>query len=50
VVADLQEWGDLRTVIRKIEELLRSEKDLEHRIEEKVREALGGDSTDGGNR
>jgi len=50
VVADLQEWGDLRTVVRKLEELLRSEKDLESRIEEKVKESLGGESPPGENR
>ena len=49
VVSDLQEWGDLRTVIRKIEELLRSEKELELRIEDKVRESLGGEDQEGGN-
>ncbi len=50
VVADLQEWGDLRTVVRKLEELLRSEKDLESRIEEKVKESLGGENPPGENR
>ena len=50
VVSDLQEWGDLRTVIRKIEELLRSEKDLENRIEDKVRDSLRGDDRGGGDR
>ena len=48
VVSDLQEWGDLRTVIRKIEELLRSEKELEIRIEDKVRESLEGQDPGGG--
>lgn len=48
VVSDLQEWGDLRTVIRKIEELLRSEKELEIRIEDKVRESLEGQDSRGG--
>lgn len=48
VVSDLQEWGDLRTVIRKIEELIRSEKELEIRIEEKVRESLEGEGSEGG--
>lgn len=50
VVSDLQEWGDLRTVIRKLEELLRAEKDLENRIEDKVRESLGGDKSEGDQR
>ena len=48
VVSDLQEWGDLRTVIRKIEELLRSEKELEIRIEDKVRESLEEQDPGGG--
>ena len=50
VVSDLQEWGDVRTVIRKIEELLRSEKDLEIRIEDKVRDSLRGEDPGGGDR
>ena len=50
VVSDLQEWGDMRTMIRKIEELIRSEKDLEERVEERVRQLLGGeDESEGGN-
>ncbi|MGE4620099.1 MAG: DUF4175 family protein [Planctomycetota bacterium] len=50
VVSDLQEWGDLRTMIRKIEELLRSEKELEGRIEDKVRESLEQQTPGGGDR
>ena len=50
VVNDLQEWGDMRTMIRKIEELIRTEKDLEERVEERVRQILGGESeSEGGN-
>ncbi|MAJ28722.1 hypothetical protein CBD41_04830 [bacterium TMED181] len=44
VVSDLQEWGDMRTMIRKVEELIRTEKDLEDRIEERVRQLLGGEA------
>ena len=50
VVNDLQEWGDMRTMIRKIEDLIRTEKDLEERVEERVRQILGGESeSEGGN-
>ncbi|HIA27036.1 MAG TPA: hypothetical protein EYN79_02790 [Planctomycetes bacterium] len=48
IVTELKEWGDLRTVIRKVEELLRSQKELETRVETKVREALGNDGSDDG--
>lgn len=48
IVTELREWGDLRTVIRKMEELLRSQKELEARVEDKVRETLGGSDSDDG--
>ncbi len=42
IIDELEEWGDLQTVIRKLEDLLRSERELEQRVEDRVRESLGG--------
>ncbi|NCG13800.1 MAG: hypothetical protein GWP38_10700 [Planctomycetia bacterium] len=48
VVSDLQEWGDMRTMIRKVEELIKTERELEERVQERVRESLGGEAAPGG--
>lgn len=42
ILGELEEWGDLQTVIRRLEDLLRSQRDLEKQVEERVRESLGG--------
>lgn len=42
ILDELEEWGDLQTVIRRLEDLLRSERELEKQVEERVRESLGG--------
>lgn len=41
LVKELGEWGDLRTIVRKLEELLNTEIELEQKVEEKVKEELG---------
>lgn len=41
VVQDFNQWGDLRRVVRKLEELLRTEKELEEKVQERVRGELG---------
>ncbi|MEM7165011.1 MAG: hypothetical protein AAF581_06070 [Planctomycetota bacterium] len=41
VLQELREWGDLRTIVRKLEELLNTEIELEQKVEEKVKEELG---------
>lgn len=40
LVQKLREWGDLRTIVRKLEELLRTEQELEQKVREKVRGTL----------
>jgi hypothetical protein len=42
ILDELEEWGDLQTVIRRLEDLLRSQRDLEKQVEDRVRESLGG--------
>jgi hypothetical protein len=48
VLDELDEYGDLQTVIRRLEDLLRSERELESQVESRVRESLGGEP-EGGN-
>ena len=45
IVQELGEWGDIRTVIRKLEELIQLEGDLERRVGDQLRD---GDRRDGG--
>lgn len=47
IVDELEEYGDLQTVIRKLEDLLRSQDEIESRIQDRVRETLGGSTPDG---
>ncbi len=44
LVEELEEWGDVQTMIRKLEDLLKTERELEELIQGRVRESLGGDS------
>ncbi|MCA8960119.1 MAG: DUF4175 family protein [Planctomycetes bacterium] len=41
LLVDLREWGDLRSLIRKVEELIGTQRQLEEHVKEKVRESLG---------
>jgi len=43
LVEELEEWGDVQTMIRKLEDLLKTERELEELIQGRVRESLGGD-------
>ncbi|MEM7264175.1 MAG: DUF4175 family protein, partial [Planctomycetota bacterium] len=47
LLVDLREWGDLRSLIRKVEELVGTQRELEDKVREKVKESLG-DGDDGG--
>lgn len=41
VLDELGKWGDLRDVVRQLQELLRTEQDLEIKVQEKVKSDLG---------
>ncbi|MFQ5654199.1 MAG: DUF4175 family protein [Planctomycetota bacterium] len=41
ILDELKEWGDIRTIIRKMEELLSTERKLESQVKEKVKGRLG---------
>jgi hypothetical protein len=49
ILDELEEWGDLQTVIRRLEDLLRSERELEEKVESRVRESLGGEDGEDAN-
>ncbi|MGE3163442.1 MAG: hypothetical protein AB7O52_00900 [Planctomycetota bacterium] len=38
---EFNQWGDLRKIVRRLEELLRTEKELEERVQEHVKGSLG---------
>ncbi len=42
LVQELGEWSDIRTTIRKLEELIRHEQDLEQRVEERLKNPRSG--------
>ena len=44
LLAELKEWGDIRTIVRKLEELLRTEKQLEESVKIKISETLGNEN------
>ena len=41
LLVDLREWGDLRSLIRKVEELIGTQRQLEEHVKDKVKESLG---------
>ena len=49
LVDELEEWGDVQTIIRKLEDLYQSEVKLENSLRDKIRESLGEGETPGGN-
>mgnify|MGYP003395989901 CR=1 FL=1 len=38
LLMELQEWGDLRSLVRKLEELRNSQNELEQQVEQKIQE------------
>ncbi len=46
LIDELEEWGDIQTIIRKLEDLHRSEVELENSLRERIRESLGEGATD----
>ena len=40
LLVDLREWGDLRSLIRKVEELIGTQRQLEDHVKDKVKESL----------
>jgi hypothetical protein len=45
---ELEEWGDVQTIIRKLEDLLNTQSEVEATVRERIRETLGEPPADSG--